>query len=50
MYVRMAIKGLDDTLHNAHDDLNLHILCIFEGSFSLDAANIRSKPVHPFLF
>ena len=34
----MESKGLDDNFAHAQDDLNLCILCIFNGTFSLDVA------------
>ena len=34
----MESKGPDDALRMVQDDLNLHILCIFEGTVLLDAA------------
>ena len=36
----MERKGSDDIFAHAQDDLNLHILCIFEDTLSLDAANL----------
>ena len=34
----MENKGPDETFEDAHDDLNLHMLRLFEDTFSLDVA------------
>ena len=34
-------KDPDDSFAHAQNDLRLHILRMFEGAFSLDAAHIR---------
>ena len=42
----MESKDLDDTVH-MQDDLTLHILCIFESTFSFDTASIHINPLMP---
>ena len=53
----MESKGTDDTLHMYRNDLNRHILCMFQVTFLIDAAHISvlivsfsSLVVYDFLF